>query len=173
MLGKWEWEKDTWTLRGVEGSRGRSGPPSECRRKWCSTRGPAVWATFHPCPTHPLNCYNHSKSSEKCASHKPTGKMESCGAALPTHKWITFMPLCPRSLSLRSLDLQPFLSALQSLQSTPIIYRIKCKLIYLFDIHHSLQSDARLPSHLHHLKNSFSSSYFVGLTQGGCYLKDE
>lgn len=82
-----------------------------------------------------------------------------------------FMLLFPTSLSSCSLDPQPFLSPIQSLLSASITYRIKCKPIHLFDIHHSLQSDARLASHLHHLKSLFSLPYFVCLTRGRCYLK--
>lgn len=110
----------SWVLRTTHQSGGGSG----------AVPGVQQPDHLHPCPTRPLNCYHHSESSETCASQKPTGKMDSPGAALLTHKWTTFVPLCPTSLSLRSLDLQPFLSAVQSLQSTPIIYRIKCKLIY-------------------------------------------
>lgn len=116
---------------------------------------------FMPCPTRPPaappNC-NLRRSNEKCASQQSTGSWRTLAQpSLLTTAMPRLSFYAPLLFTTFIMFPGPpsFLSPIQSLQTMAITYRTECKLIHLFDIPHSLQSDARLASHLHHLKSLF------------------
>lgn len=81
----------------------------------------------------------------------PKGSALSFSALNPCH----YVPRAPN----------PSLAPVQSPLSIPITYQLERKPCYLFDVHHSLRSDANLASHLH--------PNFVFGTKKKNYLKNE